>query len=143
MGDTLNAPVVEHQDIFPEMKEINDIWNETMTCANPMEIEGRDILEAPIYFADETIPVPEVEAPIISIPGERPRKRLRLIMPKPEPEPMVTSEVPTTPEVLETFERSLQKSSEESIDLLAYVTDSTIKVDDPAFLAFIGNTTPG
>jgi hypothetical protein len=61
----------------------------------------------------------------------------------PKPEPMMTSAFPTTPEVLETFERSLQKNSEESIDLLAYVTDSTIKVDDPAFLAFIGNTTPG
>ena len=72
----------------------------------------------------------------------RPRKKLRLIMPKPEPA-VVTTVAPTTPEVLETFERSLQKNSEESIDLLAYVTDSTIKVDDPAFLAFIGNTTPG
>ena len=158
MEDTeLNTPTIEFapsEQIFPEMKEITqtniaDIWNatdniENLSCVNPMEIEGmeaaRDILEAPIYFADQETTVEE--APVISIPEERPRKKLRLIMPKPEPA-VVTTVAPTTPEVLETFERSLQKNSEESIDLLAYVTDSTIKVDDPAFLAFIGNTTPG
>jgi len=158
MEDTeLNTPTIEFapsEQIFPEMKEITqanitDIWNatdniENLSCVNPMEIEGmeaaRDILEAPIYFADQETTIEE--APVISIPEERPRKKLRLIMPKPEPA-VVTTVAPTTPEVLETFERSLQKNSEESIDLLAYVTDSTIKVDDPAFLAFIGNTTPG
>ena len=158
MEDTeLNTPTIElapSEQIFPEMKEITqanitDIWNatdniENLSCVNPMEIEGmeaaRDILEAPIYFADQETTFEE--APVISTTEERPRKKLRLIMPKPEPA-VVTTVTPTTPEVLETFERSLQKNSEESIDLLAYVTDSTIKVDDPAFLAFIGNTTPG
>ena len=160
MEDTeLNTPTIEFapsEQIFPEMKEITqtniaDIWNatdniENLSCVNPMEIEGmeaaRDILEAPIYFADQETAATVEAAPVISIPEERPRKKLRLIIPKPEPA-VVTTVAPTTPEVLETFERSLQKNSEESIDLLAYVTDSTIKVDDPAFLAFIGNTTPG
>ena len=156
--DSLNTPTIEfaqsEEEIFPK---INTIWNttdtENLSCANPMEIEGRDILDAPIYFEEPvTLSIPEEETmTIIPIQEERPRKKLRLIMPKPEP--MVTSRyiettevppmVPTTPEVLDTIERSLQKNSEESIDLLAYVTDSTIKVDDPAFLAFIGNTTPG
>ena len=180
----LNTPTISEEEIFPEMKdvqEINNIWTaaelEPLTCANPMEIEGRDILDAPIYFADQepsviisfpeeeattisipeiettTIFIPEIETTTISFPEEetlqRPRKKkLRLIMPKPEPmvtSPghMVTSAVPTTPDVIESIERSLQKNSEESIDLLAYVTDSTIKADDPAFLAFIGSTTPG
>jgi len=159
MEDTeLNTPTIElapnEEEIFPEMKKITqtnitDIWNatdniENLSCVNPMEIEGmeaaRDILEAPIYFADQETTIEE--ATVVSIPEERPRKKLRLIMPKAEPA-VVTTVAPTTSEVLETFERSLQKNSEESIDLLAYVTDSTIKVDDPAFLAFIGNTTPG
>jgi len=200
----LNTPTVEfapsEEEIFPDMKEIeeinnsnniNNIWTtatdiETLSCANPLDIEGRDILDAPIYFADQepntsviitipeiettTISIPEIETTTISIPEmettsilfpeeatlQRPRKKkLRLIMPKPEPmvtSPshlatstghMVTSAVPTTPDVIESIERSLQKNSDESIDLLAYVTDSTIKVDDPAFLAFIGSTTPG
>ena len=84
MEDTeLNTPTIEFapsEQIFPEMKEITqanitDIWNatdniENLSCVNPMEIEGmeaaRDILEAPIYFADQETTIEE--APVISIP---------------------------------------------------------------------------
>jgi len=154
----LNTPTVEMS--FSGMTvdftmEAKDVWtaaaDEPLYCANPMEIEGRDILDAPIYFEDQE-PAAAAAPVVISIPEAatptKARKKLRLIMPKPAE--VATAAVaalhpaaPTTPEVVDAIEKSLQKNSEESIDLLAYVTDSTIKVDDPSFLAYIGSTTPG
>lgn len=162
----LNTPMIDDgdhlspSDLFPALDEFakplidplktsfDETWDETvvftsvveslfdneMTCVNPMDVEGMQILDAPVVFDTE----PHV--PFVSVASaERPRKRLRLIMPKPE-EPECAA--PTTPEMVDAIEESLLKNSEASIDLLAYVTDATIKVDDPAFLAFIGSTTP-
>ena len=150
----LNTPTVDMSS--PGMTadfnmEAKDVWTATaeepLYCANPMEIEGRDILDAPIYFADQE-PAAAAAPVVISIPETptKARKKLRLIMPKPAEVASAAAlqpAAPTTPEVVDAIEKSLQKNSDESIDLLAYVTDSTIKVDDPSFLAYIGSTTPG
>jgi hypothetical protein len=128
----LTPPVTEQQQPPPSFA------NDLMACVNPWDVEGRE-------------PLIDVEPFVSMLEQEEPRKKrpnLRLIMPSTAAKPPMMLEtlvakiedVAAADGLTPAIEKSLIRNSEASFDLLAYVTDHTIKVDDPQAIAFMGTS---
>jgi len=141
-------PIVLHEGVLTEL------WNLTppaskmtkapsftaagkMMCVNPLDVEGRGKGSGRRRMAGQQQQTAfEVTARAAPTAKRGPRPKLKLAMP-----PRVKTEEPSgggaaaglTPIIEQTL-----ADGGGSFDLLAYVTDSTIKVDDPAAIAHMG-----
>jgi len=141
-------PIVLHEGVLTEL------WNLTppaskmtkapsfpaagkMMCVNPLDVEGRGKGSGKRRMAGQQQQTAfEVTARAAPTAKRGPRPKLKLAMP-----PRVKTEEPSggggaaglTPIIEQTL-----ADGGGSFDLLAYVTDSTIKVDDPAAIAHMG-----
>jgi hypothetical protein len=156
----LNTPEVYEL----EVPVIGDLWNleaaataaiqlptpvplfasDLMHCVNPWDVEGKQEPEAEDENEPENEPIanedndndPDYE-PEAKRSKKKIRANLKLIMPKREPVPIKMEEQEgLTPALV----RSLMKNSEASFDLLRYVTDSSVKLDDPTVIDFLGTS---
>ena len=99
-----------------------------MACFNPLDVEGK--------FAEHLM----VQQEVVSAPppAKRNKKDLKLIMP--EVQAATTPAQPEASSLIDTpaIESVLGKQAEEAdFDLLAFVTNQTLPVNDPSFLALI------
>lgn len=150
----VEQPIVLHEGVLSEL------WNLTppaskvtrapsfpsagkMVCVNPLDVEGRRSggkkrmavqqqtgFEVTVKAATTTAAAAKVKK------GQRPK--LRLTMPPPptvktETEDTAAPSIGLTPIIEKTL-----LADEGSFDLLAYVTDATIKVDDPVAIQHMG-----
>jgi len=145
-------PIVLHEGVLTEL------WNLTppaskmtkapsfpaagkMMCVNPLDVEGRGKGSGKRRMAGQQQQTAfEVTARAAPTVKRGPRPKLKLAMPprvKTEEQSGGAGPAGLTPIIEQTL-----ADGGGSFDLLAYVTDSTIKVDDPAAIAHMGLSAP-